>query len=248
MWCGPSAAWRVDVRHELSARGSGGRARCNCRGPAATLRPGCSSDVTSTRLIVVLMSLCLSMHCAVRNRPFMSPQALADPDRAAALPTHAADAFPEFIAIRLVLARAQEMNGEFAGALASFDHVLALKLSHVDAPLGRVRTLNYLGCGDDAIAAATVLIDRVDTPGTPELFATLAAREVAVDARSGRAGRPGKVVNAPRRAEPTRRPSPWLPDANPRDARVDTIRLTIQKAGRFDISHRLSEKWRLANA
>jgi len=53
-----------------------------------------------------------------------SPARSADPLRAAAFLTHAREAFPDSIAIHVMLARAQEMNGEFAGALASFDNVV----------------------------------------------------------------------------------------------------------------------------
>jgi tetratricopeptide (TPR) repeat protein len=88
-----------------------------------------------------------------------SPARSADPLRAAAFLTHARETFPDSITIHVMLARAQEMNGEFAGALASFDNVLALKPTHVDARLGRVRNLSYLGRSDEGIVAATILID-----------------------------------------------------------------------------------------
>ena len=88
-----------------------------------------------------------------------SPARSAEPVRAAALLVRAAEVFPESIATHAMLARAQEMNGEFAGALASFDQVLALKPAHVDARLGRVRNLSFLSRADEAIAAATALID-----------------------------------------------------------------------------------------
>ena len=88
-----------------------------------------------------------------------SPSRSPEPVRAAALLTSASDAFPESIAIRMMLANAQEMNGDFAAALASFDQILAWKPAHVDARLGRVRTLTYLGRADEAIKAATELID-----------------------------------------------------------------------------------------
>jgi tetratricopeptide (TPR) repeat protein len=59
----------------------------------------------------------------------------------------------------MMLANAQEMNGDFAASLATFDQVLALKPTHVDARLGRVRTLTYLGRADEAIKTATELIE-----------------------------------------------------------------------------------------
>ena len=88
-----------------------------------------------------------------------SPARPADPVRAAALLTLAGEAFPESIGIQVMLARAHEMNGDFAKALASFDQILALKPTHVDARLGRVRNLTYLGRADEGIAAATAIID-----------------------------------------------------------------------------------------
>jgi tetratricopeptide (TPR) repeat protein len=88
-----------------------------------------------------------------------SPSRSPEPVRAAALLTSASEAFPESIAVRLMLANAQEMNGDFAASLASFDRILVLKPAHVDARLGRVRTLTYLARADEAIKAATELID-----------------------------------------------------------------------------------------
>jgi tetratricopeptide (TPR) repeat protein len=88
-----------------------------------------------------------------------NPSRAGDPARAAAFLTSASEPFPESIAIRLMLASAQETNGDFAAALASVDRVLASKPAHVDAQLGRVRNLSYVGRADEAIAAATRLID-----------------------------------------------------------------------------------------
>jgi tetratricopeptide (TPR) repeat protein len=88
-----------------------------------------------------------------------SPSRAPEPVRAAALLTSASETFPDSIAIHMMLARAQEMNGDFAASLASFDQILARKPAHVDARLGRVRTLTYLGRADEAIEAATELID-----------------------------------------------------------------------------------------
>ena len=88
-----------------------------------------------------------------------SPARSADPERAAVLLTRAATAFPESIAIRLMLANAQELAGDAAVALDAFDRVLAARPGHVDARLGRLRTLSYLARADEAIATATILID-----------------------------------------------------------------------------------------
>jgi tetratricopeptide (TPR) repeat protein len=88
-----------------------------------------------------------------------SPSRSPEPVRAAALLTSASEAFPESVAIHMMLANAQEMNGDFAASLASFDRVLTWKPAHVDARLGRVRTLTYLARADEAIAAATALVE-----------------------------------------------------------------------------------------
>jgi tetratricopeptide (TPR) repeat protein len=88
-----------------------------------------------------------------------SPARSADPERAAALLTQASAAFPDSIAIRLMLANAHDMAGNAAAALDAFDRVLAVKPAHVDARLGRVQNLSYLSRADEAIAAATAMID-----------------------------------------------------------------------------------------
>lgn len=88
-----------------------------------------------------------------------SPARAADPARAAALLTPASEAFPGSVAIRLMLADALDQQGEAAAALASFDRVLASQPTHVDAWLGRVRNLSYLGRADEGMAAATTLIE-----------------------------------------------------------------------------------------
>jgi tetratricopeptide (TPR) repeat protein len=88
-----------------------------------------------------------------------SPARAAEPARAAALLRSAGETYPDSMAIRLMLANAQEMNGDFADALASFDRVLASRPAHVDALLGRVKNLSYLGRANEGIAAATALID-----------------------------------------------------------------------------------------
>jgi len=89
-----------------------------------------------------------------------SPSRPPLPARAAPLFTAARAALPDSIAVHVLLARAHEMEGEAAAALASFDDVLALEPTHVDARLGRVRTLSSLGRREEAIATATWLIER----------------------------------------------------------------------------------------
>lgn len=88
-----------------------------------------------------------------------SPSRSPEPVRAAALLAAAAEALPASVAVHMLLAWAQEMNGDFAAALASFDRILATKPAHVDARLGRARNLSYLGRAEEGIAAATALID-----------------------------------------------------------------------------------------
>jgi tetratricopeptide (TPR) repeat protein len=89
-----------------------------------------------------------------------SPARAAEPARAAALLTSAAEALPDSIPAHMLLGNAHEMDGGAAAALAAFDRVLAIKPLHLDAQLGRVRNLSYLGRTDEGIAAATVLIER----------------------------------------------------------------------------------------
>jgi tetratricopeptide (TPR) repeat protein len=89
-----------------------------------------------------------------------SPARAAEPTRAATLLTSAAQAFPDSIPAHMLLGSAHEMNGDAANALAAFDRVLAIKPAHVDAQIGRVRNLSYLGRTDEGIAAATAMIDR----------------------------------------------------------------------------------------
>jgi tetratricopeptide (TPR) repeat protein len=88
-----------------------------------------------------------------------SPARSADTERAVTLLTQASAAFPDSIAIRLMLANALDLNGDAAPAVDAFDRVLAAKPAHVDARLGRVRNLSYLSRTDEAIAAATAMID-----------------------------------------------------------------------------------------
>ncbi len=88
-----------------------------------------------------------------------TPARSAEPTRAAALLASASEAFPESIGIRMLLAHAQQMNGDYAPALASYDAILAAKPAHVDARLGRLENLSYLGRIDEAIAMATMIID-----------------------------------------------------------------------------------------
>jgi tetratricopeptide (TPR) repeat protein len=88
-----------------------------------------------------------------------NPARSADPERAATLLTQASTAFPDSIAIRLMLANAHDLNGDAAAALDAFDRVLAAKPAHVDARLGRLRNLSFLSRTAEATAAATAMID-----------------------------------------------------------------------------------------
>jgi len=82
-----------------------------------------------------------------------------DPARAAELLTAARDAFPRSHAIVLVLGRAQQALGEYDAALASVDSVLADVPTHRDALLGRVENLSYLNRSEEAVAAASRMIE-----------------------------------------------------------------------------------------
>jgi tetratricopeptide (TPR) repeat protein len=89
-----------------------------------------------------------------------SPARAAEPARAATLLTSAVQAFPDSIPAHMLLGNAHEMDGDATASLAAFDRVLAIKPAHIDAQLGRVRNLSYLGRTDEGIAAATAIIDR----------------------------------------------------------------------------------------
>lgn len=89
-----------------------------------------------------------------------SPARAPEPTRAATLLTSAVQTFPDSIPAHLMLGTAYEMDGDAAASLAAFDRVLAIKPTHLDAQIGRVRTLSYLGRTDEGIAAATAMIDR----------------------------------------------------------------------------------------
>ncbi len=71
----------------------------------------------------------------------------------------AAAAFPESGAIRLALAGGQRALRELDAALASYDAVLALAPTQRDALLGRVICLTYLKRPQEAIEAATRMVD-----------------------------------------------------------------------------------------
>jgi tetratricopeptide (TPR) repeat protein len=68
-------------------------------------------------------------------------------------------AFPESPAIVASLAALRRDREEWAEALEAYDATLTLVPTHRDALLGRVVTLSHLGRHDDAIAAATRVIE-----------------------------------------------------------------------------------------
>jgi tetratricopeptide (TPR) repeat protein len=68
-------------------------------------------------------------------------------------------AFPESPAILASLAALRRDREEWADALEAYDAALALVPTHRDALLGRVVTLSHLSRHDDAIAAATRIIE-----------------------------------------------------------------------------------------
>ncbi len=73
--------------------------------------------------------------------------------------TSARAAFPESPAILASLAALRRDREEWADALEAYDAALALVPTHRDALLGRVVTLSHLSRHDDAIAAATRIIE-----------------------------------------------------------------------------------------
>lgn len=73
--------------------------------------------------------------------------------------SRASRAFPESGAMLMSLGGAQRAAGQLTEALASYDAVLAQVPDHRDALLGRVLCLTYLERHDEAVAAATRLVD-----------------------------------------------------------------------------------------
>ena len=73
--------------------------------------------------------------------------------------TSARAAFPESPAILASLAALRRDREEWADALEAYDAALALVPTHRDALLGRVVTLSHLSRHDEAIAAATRIIE-----------------------------------------------------------------------------------------
>jgi tetratricopeptide (TPR) repeat protein len=69
------------------------------------------------------------------------------------------EAFPESIAIVTALGNLRVQREEWTDALATFDDVIARAPLHRDALLGRVVSLSRLARHDEAIAAATGMID-----------------------------------------------------------------------------------------
>jgi tetratricopeptide (TPR) repeat protein len=82
-----------------------------------------------------------------------------DQDEALQRLTAARAAFPESPAIVASLAELRRDREEWAEALNAYDAALMLVPTHRDALLGRVVTLSHLSRHDDAIAAATRIIE-----------------------------------------------------------------------------------------
>ena len=76
-----------------------------------------------------------------------------------ALLTFAHEAFPASFAITMMWADNNQSLAEFDLALSGFDAVVASAPTHRDALLGRLTSLSYLMRHEEAIAAATRLID-----------------------------------------------------------------------------------------
>ena len=69
------------------------------------------------------------------------------------------EAFPASVMLTLAWANANLIAEEFEAALSGFDHVLQTQPTHRDALNGRMQSLSYLLRHDDAVAAATRLLD-----------------------------------------------------------------------------------------
>jgi tetratricopeptide (TPR) repeat protein len=82
-----------------------------------------------------------------------------DQDAALRLFRSAAAAFPTSTSIPTTIGNLYQAWEDWANALVAFDQALALLPSHPDAMLGRVISLSNLDRHDEAIAAATRLID-----------------------------------------------------------------------------------------
>ena len=82
-----------------------------------------------------------------------------DPDAAMRRFQSAAAAFPTSTSIPMAIGNLYQTWEDWPHALAAFDQALALLPSHPDAQLGRVISLSQLERHQDAIAAATQLID-----------------------------------------------------------------------------------------
>jgi tetratricopeptide (TPR) repeat protein len=83
-----------------------------------------------------------------------------DPDAALRRFRSAAEAFPSSTSIPTAIGNLYQSWEEWANALAAFDAAIALLPSHPDAILGRVISLSHLDRHEEAIASATLLIDR----------------------------------------------------------------------------------------
>jgi tetratricopeptide (TPR) repeat protein len=82
-----------------------------------------------------------------------------DPDAAMRRFKSAAATFPSSTSIPTAIGNLYQTWEDWADALTAFDQALALLPSHPDAQLGRVISLSQLERHQDAIAAATLLID-----------------------------------------------------------------------------------------
>lgn len=69
------------------------------------------------------------------------------------------EAFPASVMLTLAWANANMLGEEFEAALSGFDHVLTTQPAHRDALNGRMQSLSYLLRHDEAIAAATRLLE-----------------------------------------------------------------------------------------
>jgi tetratricopeptide (TPR) repeat protein len=88
-----------------------------------------------------------------------SPTLGVDLLQVVALLTPAREAFPSSFPTTLLWADSNQSLAEFEAALSGFDNVVASAPTHRDALLGRLTSLSYMMRHEEAIAAATRLID-----------------------------------------------------------------------------------------
>ena len=108
--------------------------------------------ITNPRWADTLLAEARSARAGSRTRGIDLAQVVA-------LLTPAREAFPASFPITLLWADTNQSLAEFDAALSGFESVIAKAPEHRDALLGRLTSLSYLMRHEDAIAAATRLIE-----------------------------------------------------------------------------------------